>query len=143
MLKSVADLVFPGCTGLFPRFPDGTPSSFDRAACAAPAGKTHDPSGIRRDEMVRRIASLQSTDAELDPHVVVVGRDFLMQTMRCVSEQVAVLVYGAALPRHVAPEGGQCLPQPSAAVDDQELWLAQPALDELPTCAWSLAKRAL
>src|SRR5215472_295923 len=54
-----------------------------------------------------------------------------MQTLGCVSEQVAVLVDGAALPWHVAPEGGQCLLQPSAAVDDQKLWLAQPALDEI------------
>src|SRR5215831_7008784 len=54
-------------------------------------------------------------------HVVVVGRDLLMQAPGCVSEQVAVLVDRTALRRHVAPEGGQCLLQPSAAVDDQEL----------------------
>jgi hypothetical protein len=48
-----------------------------------------------------------------------------------VSQQVAVLVYRAALGRHVAPEGGQRLLQPGAAVDNQELWLAQPALDEI------------
>ena len=42
-----------------------------------------------------------------------------------------MLVYRAALGRHVAPEGGQRLLQPGAAVDNQELWLAQPALDEI------------
>jgi hypothetical protein len=42
-----------------------------------------------------------------------------------------VLVYRAALGRHVAPEGGQRLLQPGAAVDNQEFWLAQPALDEI------------
>src|SRR5262245_62526824 len=52
-----------------------------------------------------------------------------MQALGCVSEQVAVLVDRAALRRHVAPEGGQCLLQPRTAVDDQKLWLAQPALD--------------
>src|SRR5215468_356493 len=54
-----------------------------------------------------------------------------MQAPGCVSEQVAVLVDRTALRRHVAPEGGQCLLQPSAAVDDQELWLAEPALNEI------------
>src|ERR1700739_4091980 len=42
-----------------------------------------------------------------------------------------MLVDRAALGRHVAPEGGQRLLQPSAAVDDQELWRAQPSLDEI------------
>src|SRR5439155_22950990 len=54
-----------------------------------------------------------------------------MQPRGRVSKQVAVLVYRAALGRHVAPEGGQRLLQPGAAVDNQELWLAQPALDEI------------
>ena len=54
-----------------------------------------------------------------------------MQALRCVSEQVAVLVDGGALGRHVAPRGGQCLLQQTATVNDQELWLAQPALDEI------------
>src|SRR5215470_20182806 len=54
-----------------------------------------------------------------------------MEALGCVSEQVPVLVDRTALGRHVAPEGGQCLLHPSAAVDDQELWLAQPALDEI------------
>ena len=54
-----------------------------------------------------------------------------MQALGCVSEQVTVLVDRAALCRHVAPEGGQCLLQPRTAVDDQKLWLAQPALDEI------------
>ena len=54
-----------------------------------------------------------------------------MHAPGCVSEQVAVLVDRAALRWHVAPEGGQCLLQPSAAVDDQKLWLAQSALDEI------------
>src|SRR5947209_3578490 len=64
-------------------------------------------------------------------HVVVVGRDLLVQPMGRVSEQVAVLVDRAALGRYVAPEGGQRLLQPSAAVDNQKLWLAQPALEEI------------
>ena len=51
-----------------------------------------------------------------------------MQALGCVSEQVAMLVDRAALGRHLAPEGGKCLFQPSTAIDDQELWLAQPTL---------------
>ena len=54
-----------------------------------------------------------------------------MQAPGCVSEEVAVLMDRAALGRHVAPEGGQCLLQPSAAVDDEKLWLAHPALDKI------------
>src|SRR5947208_13478405 len=54
-----------------------------------------------------------------------------MQPLGCVSKQVAVLVDRAALGRHVAPEGGQRLLQPSATVDNQKFWLAQPALDEI------------
>src|SRR5439155_2217892 len=64
-------------------------------------------------------------------HVVVIGRDRLMQPLRRVGEQVAVLVDRAALGRHVAPEPGQRLLQPAAAVNNQELWLAQAALDEI------------
>src|SRR5947209_14465172 len=64
-------------------------------------------------------------------HVVVVGRDLLVQPLGCVSEQVAVLVDRAALGRHVAPEGGQRLLQPRAAVDNQKLWLVQPAVHEV------------
>ena len=54
-----------------------------------------------------------------------------MQPLGSVGQQVAVLVDRAALGWHVTPEGGQRLLQPSPAVDDQELWLAQPALDEI------------
>src|ERR1700746_1909035 len=54
-----------------------------------------------------------------------------MQSWRRVGEQIAVLVDGAALGRHVGPQGGQCMLQPGAAVDNQELRLAQAALDEI------------
>src|SRR5436190_24206888 len=64
-------------------------------------------------------------------HVVVIGRDLLMQPLRRVGEQVAMLVDRAALGRHVAPERSQRLLQPAAAVNNQELWLAQAALDEI------------
>jgi hypothetical protein len=54
-----------------------------------------------------------------------------MQPLGRVGEQVAVLVNRAALGRHVAPERGQRLLQPAPTVNNQELWLAQPALDEI------------
>ena len=37
-------------------------------------------------------------------HVVVIGRDLLMQPVGRMGEQVAMLVYGAALDRRVGPE---------------------------------------
>src|SRR6202035_4221532 len=45
-------------------------------------------------------------------HVVVIGRDLLMQPLGGVGKQVAVLVNRAALGRHVAPERDQRLLQP-------------------------------
>src|SRR5438067_9881552 len=42
-----------------------------------------------------------------------------------------MLVDGAALGRYIAPQSGQSLLQPSPAIDNQELRLAQPALDEI------------
>src|ERR1700751_6033653 len=45
-------------------------------------------------------------------HVVVVRRDLVVQPLGRVGEQVAVLMDGAALGRHIAPERGQRLLQP-------------------------------
>src|ERR1700758_3522724 len=42
-----------------------------------------------------------------------------------------MLVDGTALGRHIAPQSGQRLLQPSPAIDNQELRLAQPPLDEI------------
>jgi RNA-directed DNA polymerase len=39
-------------------------------------------------------------------HVVVIGRDLLMQSVRGVGEKVAVLIYGAALDRRFWPQRG-------------------------------------
>src|SRR5438105_10592787 len=63
-------------------------------------------------------------------HVVVVGRDLVVQPRGRVGQQVAMLVDGAALGRHIAPQRGQRLLQPSPAIDNQELRRAQPALDK-------------
>jgi len=41
-----------------------------------------------------------------------------------------MLVDGAALGRHIAPQSSQRLLQPSPAIDNQEFRLAQLALDE-------------
>src|SRR5207302_10039222 len=64
-------------------------------------------------------------------HVVVVGRDLVVQRGGSVGEQVAMLVDGAALGRHIAPQSSQRLLQPSPAIDNQEFRLAQLALDEV------------
>src|ERR1700746_2422493 len=42
-----------------------------------------------------------------------------------------MLVDGTALGRHIAPQSGQRLLQPSPAIDNQELRLTQFALDEI------------
>ena len=47
-----------------------------------------------------------------------------MQPLRRMGEQIAVLVDGAALGRHITPEGSQRLLQPAPAIDNQELGLA-------------------
>jgi hypothetical protein len=54
-----------------------------------------------------------------------------MQPLGRVGEQVTVLVDGAALGRDVAPQRSQRLRQPGAAIDNQELRLVPPALDEI------------
>src|SRR5438876_10168181 len=64
-------------------------------------------------------------------HVVVVGRNLVVQPRGGVGEQIAMLVDGAALGRHIAPQSSQRLLQPSPAIDNQELRLAQLALDEV------------
>ena len=64
-------------------------------------------------------------------HVVVVGGDLLVQALRCVGKQVAVLVDGAALDRHVVPHGGNRALKPRAAINDEEFRPPQAALDEI------------
>ena len=54
-----------------------------------------------------------------------------MQPLGRMGQQVAVLVDGAALGWHIAPERSQRLLQPGPAVDHQELRLTQPAPDEI------------
>jgi hypothetical protein len=53
-------------------------------------------------------------------NVGVVGRDLLIQALGSMGEQVAVLVDGAALGRHIAPEPGPRLLQRGPAINNQE-----------------------
>src|SRR6201995_88385 len=53
-------------------------------------------------------------------HIVVVGRDFLMQSLRSMCQKVAVLVHGAALHQCIRPDQAECLLQPCCTVDDDE-----------------------
>jgi hypothetical protein len=64
-------------------------------------------------------------------HVVVVGRDLVIQPLRRAGEQNSMLVHCTTLRRHVAPDGRKRGPQAGAAIDDQELGLAQSAPDEV------------
>ena len=58
-------------------------------------------------------------------YVVVVGRHFLVQAVRRVGEQVAVLVHGAALDRRLRPKRRKRLIEAGAAIDDNEFWSSQ------------------
>ena len=53
-------------------------------------------------------------------HVVVVGRDFLMQSFWSMSQKVPVLVYGAALHQRGGPHQAQRLLQSRRTVDDDK-----------------------
>src|SRR6202011_3780545 len=46
-------------------------------------------------------------------------------------EKISVLVNRAALHRHSVPDRGNGLVEPRRAVDDEEFWALQPALDEI------------
>ena len=64
-------------------------------------------------------------------HVVEVGLDLVMQVLRGVGEQVALLVHGAALHRHVGPQARERRLEALAAVDDDQLWLGQAARQQI------------
>src|SRR4051812_33799915 len=52
-------------------------------------------------------------------HVVVIGRNLVMQALRRVGEQIAMLVHRAALRRHRWPQRAQRLLQTGPAVDNR------------------------
>ena len=64
-------------------------------------------------------------------HVVEVGPDLIVQVLRRVGEQVALLVHGTALHRHVVPQAGERRLEALAAVDDDELRLGQAARQQI------------
>ena len=64
-------------------------------------------------------------------HVFVVVRDFLVQPLGRMGEQIAVLVHRAALDRHVGPQRRQRLFEARRAVDDDEFRRLQSAPDEI------------
>src|SRR3954451_4353465 len=53
-------------------------------------------------------------------HISVVGGDLVMQRIRRVRQQVAMLMHGAALGRHVRPQRRERPFQPGGTVGDQE-----------------------
>ena len=64
-------------------------------------------------------------------HVAVVVRDFLVQALRGMGEEIAMLVHGAALDSHVGPQRRQRLFQARRAVDDDQLRPRQSAPHEI------------
>ena len=58
-------------------------------------------------------------------HDVEVGLDLVVQVLGRVGEQVALLVHGAALHRHVIPQTRKRRLEPFAAVDDDQLRLGE------------------
>ncbi len=80
-------------------------------------------------------------------HFVVVGRDFLMQALGCMRQQIAVFVDGAALDRNAVPNRGNRILEPGRAVDDEEFRPPKAAQDEVvehcPPGLGALAAHAL
>jgi hypothetical protein len=64
-------------------------------------------------------------------HVVVVCGNLVMQALRSVRKQVSVLVDRAALHRHAVPDRGDGVVEPRRAIDNEEFWPPQSALDEI------------
>jgi hypothetical protein len=54
-----------------------------------------------------------------------------MQALRCVREEITMLVHRAPLHRHAIPNGGNRALKPRAAINDEELGPPQAALDEI------------
>src|SRR5271156_1981248 len=64
-------------------------------------------------------------------HFVVVLGDLVMQALRGVGKEIAMLMHGAPLHRHAIPNGGDRALEPRAAIDDEELGPPQAAPDEI------------
>ena len=80
-------------------------------------------------------------------HVVVIRGDLVMQALGCMREKVSVLMNRTALDRHSVPDGGNGLVEPRRAIDNEEFWPPQSALDEViedsAPCFGALATHAL
>ena len=64
-------------------------------------------------------------------HVVEVGLDLVVQVLRRMGQQVALLVNRAALDRHVVPQAGERRFQAFAAVDDHQFGSAEPTAGQV------------
>ncbi|TPV98791.1 MAG: hypothetical protein USCAAHI_01783 [Beijerinckiaceae bacterium] len=64
-------------------------------------------------------------------HILVVVRDFLVQPLRRMGQQIAMLMHRAALNRHIGPQRGERVLEPRRAVDDDEFRRLQSALDKI------------
>ena len=80
-------------------------------------------------------------------HVVEVGLDLVVQVLGRVGEEVALLVHGAALDRHVVPQAGERRLETLAAIDDHQLRLGHAAgrkvVEHLPPSGLTLAAHVL
>ena len=122
----------------------GKVKSFSPASSRLSATARHFSRHLRRK--ARRRCSTSFGGRGVD-HVGVVGRDLLVERLRRVGQQVAVLVDRAPLGRHLGPQRGQRPLEPGRAVDDEELGRAQAARDEVveqgPPGGLALAAHAL
>src|SRR2546423_8325098 len=75
-------------------------------------------------------AAISSGCGRID-HVSVVGANLVVQSLGGVGEQVPVLVNRAALDWHALPHRGQCILEPGRAINDEECWSPQSALEEI------------
>src|SRR5881398_2976583 len=73
-----------------------------------------------------KVKSRSPASSRLSATALHLSRHLRMKALGCMGEQVAMLVDGAALGRHVAPQGRQRLLQPGPAIDNQKPWLDEP-----------------
>ena len=64
-------------------------------------------------------------------HVFIVGREFLVQALWRMRQQIAMLMNRAALDQDIRPERGERFVEAGSAIDDHKLWGSQAAFDEI------------
>jgi hypothetical protein len=64
-------------------------------------------------------------------HIIVVGGDFFVQPVGRMGEKISVLMHRTALSWRVAPERGKSFFEARRAIDDDEFWRFQAAVNQI------------